>query len=326
MGVRKGTSVAGKWFGCLLVLLFSGILHAGKVTYVYTDPQGTPLAEADANGTIIATYDYAPYGQPVAGMSGSPDGPGYTGHVNDPETGLVYMQARYYDPGVGRFLSVDPVGPSPGNVSSFSRYPYANNNPIVNSDPDGRESPCIESPNGCSNASPATRALAEGIKQFGVGAEKKILNALPRDAGQEDLGPSNSTQAAGMVAGDVAIGVAITVASDGDGAEAGAEALVSDLSALDKTVYRLGKSPESASRLGRKSAEAESVFGHGVSVTTTKPAAGNVCSSASCANLQSRGFEVKSSPTRNDPNHHTVILPKPVTKDVAKSFNDAFGR
>src|SRR5699024_2835572 len=66
-------------------------------------------------------------------------GPGYTGHVNDPATGLVYMQQRYYDPEVGRFLSPDPVVPAPGNVFNFGRYTYANNNPIRHIDPDGRE-------------------------------------------------------------------------------------------------------------------------------------------------------------------------------------------
>jgi uncharacterized protein RhaS with RHS repeats len=54
----------------------------------------------------------------------------------------LYMQARYYDPAVGRFLSVDPVGPAAGNAYNFNRYDYANNNPIVNIDPDGRCSWC----------------------------------------------------------------------------------------------------------------------------------------------------------------------------------------
>jgi RHS repeat-associated protein len=120
------------WLGCAL----GGLAHAGTVTYVYTDPQGTPLAEADASGNITATFDYAPYGGQALGTP--PSGPGYTGHVNDPESGLVYMQARYYDPTVGRFLSVDPVGPAPGNAFNFNRYGYANNDPIVNMDPDGR--------------------------------------------------------------------------------------------------------------------------------------------------------------------------------------------
>jgi RHS repeat-associated protein len=122
----------------LALWLVAAAAHAGTHHYYYTDPQGTVLAKADASGTIIATYDYAPYGQAVASMSGAPDGPGYTGHVNDPETGLVYMQARYYDPAVGRFLSVDPVGVSPGDGFGFNRYAYVNNNPITNIDPTGR--------------------------------------------------------------------------------------------------------------------------------------------------------------------------------------------
>jgi RHS repeat-associated protein len=118
--------------------LLAGLALAGTRHDYYTAPQGTPLAKTDANGTILATYDYAPYGTPVAGLSGAPNGPGYTGHVNDPDTGFVYMQARYYDPAVGRFLSVDPVGSSPGNAFNFNRYAYASNNPIVNIDPDGK--------------------------------------------------------------------------------------------------------------------------------------------------------------------------------------------
>ena len=123
-----------------LMVLMATAAHAGSVTYVYTDPQGTPLAEADASGNITATYDYAPYGSQALGSP--PNGPGYTGHVNDPDTGLVYMQARYYDPAVGRFLSTDPVGPSVGNPFNFNRFAYANNSPIDNMDPDGRFSSC----------------------------------------------------------------------------------------------------------------------------------------------------------------------------------------
>jgi len=118
--------------------LLAALAHASTVTYVYTDPQGTPLAEADAEGNITARFDYTPYGQPVTSVGAAPNGPGYTGHVNDPDTGFVYMQARYYDPAVGKFLSVDPVMPRSGNTFNFNRYAYANNNPYRNIDPDGR--------------------------------------------------------------------------------------------------------------------------------------------------------------------------------------------
>jgi RHS repeat-associated protein len=120
----------------LLLALGLGRAWSGTVYLEYTDPQGTVLAEADVQGHIVARYDYRPYGGVVSGSG--PNGPGYTGHVQDPETGLVYMQARYYQ-ARGQFLSPDPVGPSPGNIFSFNRYAYGNNNPIGNIDPDGRE-------------------------------------------------------------------------------------------------------------------------------------------------------------------------------------------
>lgn len=52
------------------------------------------------------------------------------------------MQARYYDPMIGRFYSNDPVGTmghlSSGNTQGFNRYAYANNNPYKYVDPDGK--------------------------------------------------------------------------------------------------------------------------------------------------------------------------------------------
>lgn len=124
-------------FGLWIGLGLQAHAQTDTVTYVYTDPQGTPLVKADAAGNVIARYDYTPYGNAVTSLGSPPNGPGYTGHVNDPETGLVYMQARYYQPD-GRFLSPDPVRPAPGDVYRFNRYDYANNSPIRNIDPDGR--------------------------------------------------------------------------------------------------------------------------------------------------------------------------------------------
>jgi len=121
----------------LLVLQCESTVAAATVTYYYTNPQGTPLATADASGSILTTSDYRPYG---AQAMGTPTpGPGYTGHVNEADTDLVYMQARYYDPLVGRFLSVDPAQAGTGDVFEFNRFTYADNNPVLNIDPDGRE-------------------------------------------------------------------------------------------------------------------------------------------------------------------------------------------
>lgn len=125
--------------GLLLMMVLVTVplaARAGTVTYYYTNPQGTPLAEADSSGNITATFDYKPYGSPAMGVPATE--PGYTGHVNDADTSLVYMQARYYDPSLGQFLNVDPNNPTPGDTSNFGRYAYAGDNPINNVDPDGR--------------------------------------------------------------------------------------------------------------------------------------------------------------------------------------------
>jgi len=57
---------SGLLAGVVLMLAIS-TASAGKVTYIYTDPQGTPLAEADAQGNIIATFDCTPYGTQANG-------------------------------------------------------------------------------------------------------------------------------------------------------------------------------------------------------------------------------------------------------------------
>jgi len=62
---------------------------------------------------------------------------GYTGHREDPETGLTYMGARYYSPTLGRFMGMDPAGVNESSIHSFNRYAYANNNPYKYVDPDG---------------------------------------------------------------------------------------------------------------------------------------------------------------------------------------------
>jgi RHS repeat-associated protein len=113
-----------------------GELASGGI-YTHTDALGSPVARTNASGAVISRTRYEPYGATVAG-SDSPGWIGFTGHVSDVDTGLVYMQQRYYDPIAGRFLSVDPVTTNAKDGSFFGRYHYANNNPYKYKDPDGR--------------------------------------------------------------------------------------------------------------------------------------------------------------------------------------------
>jgi RHS repeat-associated protein len=107
-----------------------------RVYYYSSDALHSEVVITDQNHNVVERTHYAPYGQ-VLDRS-LRDGPGYTGHAEDPGTGLVYMQQRYYDPVAGRFLSADPVQASAG--AGFNRYAYASNNPYRYYDPDGRAS------------------------------------------------------------------------------------------------------------------------------------------------------------------------------------------
>ena len=64
-------------------------------------------------------------------------GRGYSGHEHLKEFGLVNMNARLYDPALGRFLAPDPFVQMPDLSQNFNRYSYAMNNPLRYVDEDG---------------------------------------------------------------------------------------------------------------------------------------------------------------------------------------------
>ena len=105
--------------------------------FQHTDALGSPVLVTDGSRNQVGTRtEYEPYGQILAG--GVADRPNFTGHVADAQTSMDYMQQRYYDPMLGRFLSVDPVtATSVGG--NFNRYWYASDNPYRFIDPDGRD-------------------------------------------------------------------------------------------------------------------------------------------------------------------------------------------
>ncbi|MDQ3524605.1 MAG: RHS repeat protein [Chloroflexota bacterium] len=135
---RKGKGIEHVYLGGSLVATLDRNWAAGTTVtkYQHTDALGSPVAVTDAGGQVIERTNYEPYGNVIGGTP--KDGPGYTGHVLDTATGLNYMQQRYYDPGIGRFLSVDPVTAYEKPGQNFNRYWYANDNPYRFTDPDGR--------------------------------------------------------------------------------------------------------------------------------------------------------------------------------------------
>ena len=110
--------------------------NAYSTKYQHTDALGSPVAVTNESGQVVDRTHYEPFGAAI--NKPNYQGPGYTGHVMDAATGLTYMQQRYYDPQIGRFLSRDPVTANPNTGANFNAYWYANNNPYRFTDPDGR--------------------------------------------------------------------------------------------------------------------------------------------------------------------------------------------
>lgn len=119
------------------------------VKYLHSDGPGSLVAITSEAGRIIELKGYEPWG----GVIGKPaySGVGYTGHLMDGATGLTYMRQRYYDPMIGRFLSVDPMPANATNGTNVNRYWYGNNNPFTFIDPNGELGeywPCV-TPGSC---------------------------------------------------------------------------------------------------------------------------------------------------------------------------------
>lgn len=180
-----------------LALLFLSIaVEAKDVTYYYTDPQGTVVATADANGNLIAPKDFTPFGKPVLGSS--EQGPGYTGHMADADTGLNYMRARYFDPELGRFLSVDPRPVQAANLASFNRFGYVGNNPATLTDPMG-EYICNRQTDQCERIASALNDIksAAGNPDIGGDAQSALQGILAFYGKEgEDNGVTVTTQGA----------------------------------------------------------------------------------------------------------------------------------
>jgi RHS repeat-associated protein len=107
------------------------------ITFIHTDHLGSPIMATNEDGSVKWREDYQPFGKQLTNQD-TDNNVGFTGHLDDKSLGLSYMQARWYNPTVGRFMSPDPVMYANTNpIMSFNRYLYVNNNPYKYNDPDG---------------------------------------------------------------------------------------------------------------------------------------------------------------------------------------------
>ena len=116
------------------------ISQDGTVYYYVTNLQGDVTAIIDSQGTEVASYAYDAWGNCTVldGMQISMYNPLlYRGYVYDWETGLYYLQSRYYDPEWGRFINCDVYAATGQGLIGNNMFAYCNNNPVMYKDPSG---------------------------------------------------------------------------------------------------------------------------------------------------------------------------------------------
>ena len=131
---------------------FAMIYKHGQTTELYyyvLNAQGDVIALLNANGALVASYNYGAWGNySVHDKDGKKNtSTSFIGHINplryrgyyyDRETRLYYLQSRYYDFANCRFINADTFATTDANgFLSANMFAYCENNPIGNSDPDG---------------------------------------------------------------------------------------------------------------------------------------------------------------------------------------------
>jgi len=114
--------------------------QSGKTLYTHKDHLGSIISITDSVGTPVFRATYDPWGKQTLNPANTFSfHRGYTGHEHLPEFELINMNARLYDPLIGRFLSPDPYVQAPTFSQSYNRYAYCLNNPLIYTDPTGEK-------------------------------------------------------------------------------------------------------------------------------------------------------------------------------------------
>ena len=106
---------------------------------------GDVMEILDSSGNAVVSYLYDAWGAPIsitgpmASTLGIQNPIRYRGYYYDTETGLYYLQSRYYDPVVGRFINADNQLSASSDVTGMNLFVYCGNNPINRYDPTGTD-------------------------------------------------------------------------------------------------------------------------------------------------------------------------------------------
>jgi len=162
--------------------------RAGTTSYYEQDVLGSVTSLSNATGSVVNNYAYDSYGNLTSSTGTTTNPVRYTGRDFDPETGIYYDRARYYDPSAGRFLSEDPIR----FLGGANFYPYVGNSPTNFFDPLGLQT----------TAPPVSPSAAEVDE-----ALQSIESATAAEEAAAGGGAGLGLATAGLAGLDVGLGV-----------------------------------------------------------------------------------------------------------------------
>ena len=154
--------------------LLARSLTAGGTDWYLADKLGTVRDLVDVGGSLLNHVDYDSFGGVRAQTdTGQGDRFLFAGREYEAESGLYFNRARYYDPGLGRFISEDPTGFDGGDLNL---YRYVNNSPLNGTDPTGEQAIIEFAMDICSLAS--IQSFGVAVNDLNIALYSAIIDAL----------------------------------------------------------------------------------------------------------------------------------------------------
>ena len=162
--------------------------------YYVLNAQGDVVRIVDGSRSVVASYTYDPWGKIISSSGTLADiNPlRYRGYYYDTETGFYYLQSRYYDPEIGRFINADSYASTDATgLLSTNMFAYCENDPVNKSDPTGEVAPIL-----IAMAGGAMVGLAE---QFMTDVIYAMVTGQPLDACFSSVGTYVSSAVGGAM-------------------------------------------------------------------------------------------------------------------------------
>jgi RHS repeat-associated protein len=147
-GLARNTYYVRAGGRAVAAVVWDELSRTRSVRYLHDDRLGSVAATSDLGGALLESRAYDPFGTLRRSRHASVPGPssleplGFTERQPDPESRLINMLGRLYDPTLGRLTTPDPLISAALSSQGYNRYGYVLNNPLRWTDPTGLQ--CVE--------------------------------------------------------------------------------------------------------------------------------------------------------------------------------------